>query len=306
MRKLALLLLISLAFLPSRGLAQPAVHVATVNGEPITLAELDGALNANLPDIPLTAAQRKQLRSTLLSDMIDDRLVKQFLAKNAPPADPAELEAQIKVFVAQLAKENQTLAGYLRQTGQTESQLRADWAATMQFTAYVQKQTTGEQIKAYFAANRDLFDKTQIRVSHLVVRLSKGALPGELATAREKIQAVQADIAAGRIDFASAARKHSQDTNALKGGDLGFIERRGPELEEPLLKAAFALKKGEVSNILETPSGLHLLLVTDRKPGPEPSLDKCLFEVVEAFTEDFRKSLVVRLRREGQIRITLP
>jgi peptidyl-prolyl cis-trans isomerase C len=292
--------------------AQPAAPpaastvAATVNGETITLAELDAVLTNNLPLVPLTAAQRKNLRAAVLNDLIDDRLVKQFLAKNGVKVDPAELDAQMKAFTEELAKDKQTLADYLKKTGQTEAQLRADWATSIQLTTYVEHQATDEKLKAYHEANRDFFDKVEVRVSHVLVRVSKGSIPGEKAAAREKIEAIRADVIAGKIEFADAARKFSQDPSARAGGDLGFIRRRGPELEEAFLKAAFALKAGDVSEILETSSGFHLLKVTDRKPGQPSTVEKCLLEVMDAFTDDYRTELVARLRKEGQIRVSLP
>jgi peptidyl-prolyl cis-trans isomerase C len=286
----------------------PAVAIAaTVNGEVITLSELDAALNQNLPVIPLTPAQRKNLRSSLLNDMIDDRLVKQFLDKNAPKVDPKELDEQMKAFVAQLQKENQTLADYLKKTCQTEAQLRSDWAASIQLTNYVQQRATDDQLRAYHAANRDFFDKVEVRIARIIVRTSKGPLPGERATAFEKVQAIRSDLIAGKIDFASAARKYSQEAQGRNGGDLGFVPRRGQtELEEPLVKAAFAMKVGEISDVLETPSGLHLIAVIDRKSGMPTTVEKNVVEVLEAFIDDFRSELIGKLRREAQIKIVLP
>ena len=105
----------------------PAPEVAaTVNGEAITVAELDAILNADLVRVPLTNMQRRQLRAALLEDAIDEKLVRQFLAKNAAKVDPAEIEAQMTALKAQLIKENQTLPEFLKRTGQTEA-LRDEW-----------------------------------------------------------------------------------------------------------------------------------------------------------------------------------
>lgn len=310
MRSLSLTAFTVLVTFAGMGQAQtnpPTSSIAAmVNGEPITLVDLDTALNANLPAIPLTVAQRKQLRVALLNDLIDDRLVKQFLAKNGPKVDPSELDAQMKAFTAQLLKENQTLAEYLKKTNQTEAQLRADWTASIQLSNYIQQHTTDDQVKAYFAANRDHFEKVEVRVSHILIRVSKGALPGERATAKEKMQAIRADLVAGKMDFPTAARKFSQEPSARAGGDLGFILRRGQEeLEEPIVKAAFAMKVGDLSEILETSSGFHLLVVSARKPGIPTTVEKCVVEVLEALTEDYRNELIGKLRKEGQIRIML-
>jgi hypothetical protein len=110
---------------------------ATVNGEPIAVSELDAVLQASLRAVPLTTAQRRELRAALLNDLIDEKLLRQFLAKNAPRVDPAELDAQMTALKASLIHENRTLADFLKQSGQTEAQLRDEWTARIQMTNYV-------------------------------------------------------------------------------------------------------------------------------------------------------------------------
>jgi peptidyl-prolyl cis-trans isomerase C len=307
--------LVSLAgFAPAQPPADPetppappqAAVAATVNGQPITVAQVDAALDVNLPLAPLTVAQRRQLRATVLGDLIDDVLVKQFLAKNGPKVDPAEIDAQMRSLQAKLVSENRTLAQYLKELGQTEAQLRQDWVAAIQLAGYVKQHVTDEQLRAYHAAHRDHFDKVEVRLSHIVIRVGKTAPPGERAAAREKLQALRADILAGKTDFAAAARKFSQCPSALKGGDLGFILRRGLPEDEPIARAAFAQKVGTLSEVVETDYGVHLLLVTDRKPGTPTTVEKCVVEVLEAYTDDFRAELVTKLRKEAKIVVTLP
>jgi parvulin-like peptidyl-prolyl isomerase len=293
------------------GRAQPpaspeSTTVATVNSQPITLAELDAALGANLPNVPLTAAQRRNLRGSVLNDLIDDSLLKQFLAKNGPKADPAELDAQMKALAAALLKENRTLADYLKQTAQTEAQLRETWAMHAQLAAHVKAQVTDEQLKAFHAAHRDHFDRVEVRLSHVMLRASRAALPAERAKAKERLQAIRAEVAGGKMDLAAAAKKFSECPTAKDGGDLGYIRRRGMPEDEPLAKAAFALKPGALSEVVETDYGFHLVVVTDRKAGTPSVLEKCVVEVLEEYTDDYRAALVQKLRKEAQIKITLP
>jgi peptidyl-prolyl cis-trans isomerase C len=279
---------------------------ATVNGEPITVAEVDAALDAVLQAGPLSAHQRRQLRSAILNDLIDDLLLKQFLAKHGPKVDPAEIDAQMAALKSRLLRENRTLDQFLKDTGQTEAQLREHWMLQNQLAGYVKQHATDEQLKAYHAANRDHFDKVEVRVSHIVIRVSRTAPPTERATARDKLQAVRADLLAGKIDFATAARKLSQCPSASRGGDLGYIRRRSLPEDEPLARAAFALKVGGLSEIVETDYGVHLLIVTDRKPGTPTTVEQCIVEVLEDFTDDYRLQLVARLRKEAKIIVTLP
>ncbi len=289
-------------------LAQPpgAPDAATVNGDKITLAEVDAVLKQTLPLTPLTAAQRRQMRVEVLSDMVDDLLVRQFLRKNGPKVDPAEIDAQLKAFGEKLQKDGKTLADWYKETGQTEAQVRESWTTAMQLTGYVKAAATEEQLKAYFAANKDHFDRVEVKVRHIVVRVGKTATAAERAGAKEKLEAVRAEIAAGKLDFAAAAKKHSHCPTAPTGGDIGYIARKGGLVDEAFAKAAFALKPGELSGVVETEFGLHVVQVTDRKPGVPSTYEKSATDVLDSYADDFRADLIAKLRKQGQVQITVP
>jgi parvulin-like peptidyl-prolyl isomerase len=282
--------------LPKAAGPQPATTAAaTVNGEVIRLDEVDAFIKAKFPAVPLTAAQARQLRTEVVNDMIDDLLLRQFLRRHGPKLEPGEVDKHLKALAESLARQNKTLADYLRETNQTEAQVREAWAAMLQLSRYVREHVKDEQLRAYYQANKDYFD-----------RVEAAATPVERAAAREKLQALRADILAGKLDFAEAARKHSQCPTAPQGGDLGYILRKGMLPDEAFCQAAFALKVGEVSGVVETEFGFHLIKATDRKPGTPSSFERCVGEVRETFTDDFRTELVAKLRKQAQIQITVP
>jgi peptidyl-prolyl cis-trans isomerase C len=279
---------------------------ATVNSENISLAEVDAVLKHTLPLTPLTAAQRRQMRVEVLSDMVDEVLVRQFLRKNGPKVDPAEIDAQLKAYGEKLKKEGKSLEEWYKETGQTEAQVRESWTTAMQLSGYVKGIATEEQLKAYFNANKDHFDRVEVKVRHIVLRVSKNATPAERAAAKEKLEALRAEIVSGKLDFAAAAKKHSQCPSAPMGGDIGFILRKGGLVDETVSKAAFALKGNEVSGVVETEFGLHILQVTDRKPGTPSTYEKSALDVFDSYTDDFRAELIAKLRKQSQIQITVP
>jgi peptidyl-prolyl cis-trans isomerase C len=288
------------------GTESPEFIAARVNGEPITIGEIDAILKADLPGAPLSPAQHRSLRRALLDDLVDEKLLRQFLAKHAPKVDQAELDAQMTAFKAALIRENRSLDEFLRRSHQTEAQLREGWAARIQLTNYVKQLATDEKLKAYHAANRDHFDRVEVRVSHVLIRAGRDAPAVERASAKEKLQQIRTKIIAGELAFPLAARKYSQCPTAFKSGDMGFLLRRGLPEDEPLAKTAFALKVGELSDVVESDRGFHLLMVTERKPGNPSVLEKCVVEVLEALIEDTRAELVKKLRRESSVRILLP
>lgn len=287
-------------------LPDPNSAVATVNGETITLAQLDAVLKQHPIIAPLNAAQLRQLRAECASEMVDDLLLRQFLRKYGAKIEPAEVEKHFKALAESLAKQNKTITDFFREIGQTETQARETWTAMMQLSRYVKEHITEEQLRQYFAANKDHFDRVEVKASHIVLRVSKKAPDADREAARQKLRSLRAEIAAGKFTFADAARKYSLCPSAPQGGDLGFITRKGMLADEVFCAAAFKLKVGEISDVVETDSGLHLISITDRKPGTPSAFEKCVEDVRDAFTDDFRTEVTAKLRKQAQVQITLP
>src|SRR5262249_30870083 len=145
----------------------------------------------------------------------------------------AELEASLK-------KENKTLQDFFKETGQSEAQLRISIVNMLQWAVFVKQHLTDEDVKKYYDESKDFFDRIAVRASHIVVRVPPTASDTEREAARGKLMALRQEIEAGKIDFAEAAKKHSQCTSAPNGGDIGYFPRK-LAVEEPFAKAAFAL-----------------------------------------------------------------
>jgi parvulin-like peptidyl-prolyl isomerase len=278
---------------------------AVVNGEEISLAEVDAYIRNALGIVPITDSQRKQLRATVVSDLVDDRVLKQFLTKNAPKVEAADLDKHLTAFAKSLQRRGKTLAEYLKETNQTEIRLRETWTVMLQLDGLVKKTITEDQLKQYYLANKDAFDGVEVKASHIMLAIGRNASALEKTVSRKKLEVVRAEITAKKLEFAAAARKYSQDPTAELGGDLGFIPRKGA-MDELFCKAAFALKPGEISTVVETEFGLHLILVAERKPGKPSQFEKCIDEVRELFADDYRIELTAKLRKEAQVKIMLP
>ena len=95
------------------GAEPPEAIAAKVNGESITVQEIDAILKRTLPGAPLLPSQLRDLRRALLEDLIEEKLLRQFLDKHAPKIDAVELDAQMAALKASLVKENVSLEEYL-------------------------------------------------------------------------------------------------------------------------------------------------------------------------------------------------
>jgi peptidyl-prolyl cis-trans isomerase C len=301
--------LFGLVLAAGSGSAQPPAPgkaAATVNGEAIPLEQVDQFIRTRFPGVPLTPTQVKALRTEVAHDMADDLLVRQFLRKNGPKVEPAEIDRHLAAFTDGLKEKGQTLAGYLKDTHQTEAELRATWADLLALQGYVREHVPEVELQKYFEANRDHFDGVEVKAAHILFRAPASATPVERAIAKEKLEALRAEIAGGKIDFAAAAKKHSQCPSATRGGDLGLVCRKGGLYDDAFNKAAFALKVGELSPVVETPVGFHLILVSQRVPGTPADFRKSIEDVRDAYADDFRAELLPMLRREGVVVVTVP
>jgi parvulin-like peptidyl-prolyl isomerase len=284
----------------------PTTVVATANGEAVTLDQVDSVIRVRLPGAPLTASQLRAVRTEIATDLVDDLLVRQFLRKTGPKVDPGEVDRQLAAFTDSLKAKGQSLADYLRETRQTEAGLRETWADLVALQAYVRERVSDVELQKYFEANRDHFDGVEVRAAHVLLRAPASASAVERATAHDRLQTVRAEIAAGRLDFAAAAKRYSQCPSAARGGDLGTIPRKGGLQEDAFAKAAFALKVGDLSPVVETPLGYHLIRVSARTPGTPAAFERCVEDVRDAYADDLRAELIPRLRREGRVVMTVP
>lgn len=108
----------------------------------------------------------------------------------------------------------------------------------------------------------------EVRASHILLKSNNGREKNGDSNPRRKLKDIRRKIVNGEAEFAEMAEKHSDDRGtAKKGGDLGYFGRRSMVL--PFDSAAFSLDAGEVSDVVKTKFGYHLIKVTDKKSYPD-------------------------------------
>ncbi|MFC5512553.1 SurA N-terminal domain-containing protein [Massilia jejuensis] len=130
------------------------------------------------------------------------------------------------------------------------------------------------EVSAFYEANRKRFTTPEQRTaSHILITKAQDAKPAEEAAAKAKAEAVLAEVRKNPADFAAIAKAQSQDPgSAPQGGDLGVVERGS--LVKPVEDAIYGLKEGEVSGIVPSEFGYHIIKVTAVKPQSLKSLDQ--------------------------------
>lgn len=148
-----------------------------------------------------------------------------------------------------------------------------------------------EDLRAYYTQNEARFTAPEERrASHILIKAEKGAPAAEIAAAKSRAEALLAQARKNPAGFAELARKSSQDPgSAEKGGDLGFFGRGA--MVKPFEEAAFALKRGEISDLVQSDFGFHIIELTDVRGGEKRS-----FESVRAEIEDVVKTQLAQKR----------
>lgn len=141
-----------------------------------------------------------------------------------------------------------------------------------------------QDLRSYYEQNAArLSGPEERRASHILISATKDAPAADRQKARERAQELLAQVRKAPDSFAQLARKHSQDPgSAPNGGDLDFFPRGA--MVKPFEDAAFALKKGEISEVVESDFGFHIIRVTDIKASKQ----KSFAELRASLEEDLR------------------
>ncbi|SOY80755.1 PEPTIDYL-PROLYL CIS-TRANS ISOMERASE [Cupriavidus taiwanensis] len=146
---------------------------------------------------------------------------------------------------------------------------------------------TPEELKSYYESNIARFRvDEQRRASHILISAPKDAPPAQRQAAKDKATKLLEEVRKQPDSFADVARKNSQDPgSAAKGGDLGFMGRGA--LVKPFEDAMYALKEGQISDVVETDFGYHIIKLTGTKPAETRPLEAVRTELEAELRKQF-------------------
>jgi peptidyl-prolyl cis-trans isomerase D len=154
---------------------------------------------------------------------------------------------------------------------------------------------TGQQIERYYNDNIQQYSTPeQVRASHILIKTTGKAEDDE--TAKKKAEDLLAQVKKG-ADFADLAKKNSQDeASAVKGGDLDFFPRGQmvPEFD----KVAFELQPGQISDLVKSQFGYHIIKVTDKRPATTKSLAEVRTQIEDQLKYEQAQSAAQKLADE--------
>lgn len=248
--------------------------VALVNGVKISGQEYEREVNLQLQHASqqgrkIPESMMPKLKEDILNNLIDREVLYQESQKKNIAVNAEEVNNQIKTIKDRFSSQEE-FENIIAEMGVTEAQLKSQIERNLAIRQLIDTQVIDKiqvsetDTRAYYDENPDLFKKPeQVKASHILIKVESDATDLQKSQARIEIAKIQQKLKDGQ-DFAALAKEFSQGPSSESGGDLGYFGRG--QMVKAFENAAFALKPGQVSEIVETPFGYHLIKVVDKKP----------------------------------------
>jgi peptidyl-prolyl cis-trans isomerase D len=250
----------------------PAMYEARLRQD-LTMQQVSGSVQ-DTAFAPKTVASR-------LSDLNDqERTVQETVFKTGDYASQVKVtDEMLKAYYEKHAKQFEV-----------PEQVKAEYAVLNSDAVAAQINVSDADIKAYYDQNAARYsEEEQRRASHILIKADKSASAADKAAAKEKAEKLLAQVRKNPADFAKLAKENSQDPgSAERGGDLDFFGKG--MMVKSFEDAAFKLKQGEISDVVESDFGYHIIQLTAVKPA----VVKPLEEVKSQIAADIKKQLAAK------------
>ena len=288
--------------------------LARVNNEAVSRGEFERAVSVleRRAGRPVPADQRDRVFRGVLDNLIGIHLLAQEAERRKVTVADTEVDQRIDALKKQFKSEDEfkkalTDRGVSLATLRTESRKELAVAKMLEAEIKPKISVTDGDVKAFYDKNPEQFQQPEsFRASHILIRVESTATPEQKKDARSKAEALLKQVQAGG-DFAALAREHSQDGSASNGGDLNYFGRG--QMVPAFEQAVVALKPGEVSGVVESPFGFHIIKLTDhRQPRTVPLAEASgrigQFLVMQAQQREM-VDFVRALRAKGKVEVLI-
>ena len=313
-------ILLILMFLPgvptARGEASDG-RVAVVDGIDIPAVEFKAAMQqARLPwsekDTEPTDAELRTLRKKVLENLIGRRLAYQESRRIGIQVADDLVDAEMEKAAARFSKAAD-FEDALHRADLSNERLRGQFRQDIAIRLLLQEQVLhhvdvdDRELRDFYDSNPNLFKlPAQVKASHIFIAAGPDSSREKRKEAVALLRAIQSQLDQG-VPFSELALDYSQCSSSQNGGDLGYFDKE--KMIKGFADAAFALNPGEVSDIVRTGQGYHLILVEDRKPKMKLSFDsvreKLLQSIkIEKAAPEIRRYLQT-LRETAEVKIFL-
>ncbi|MFA4991526.1 MAG: peptidylprolyl isomerase [Candidatus Omnitrophota bacterium] len=271
---------------------------AKVNGVGIKTLTLDAAVNNFIENQKMFGVTvKEEEKGKLRTEILDQLVAAELLYQQSQKAGLGDLAKQISDEYENIKKGFGSEAEFkkiLKEKSIKEADLKEDVKKGIYINTFLETKVfpnlnvTEEAKKQEYETNKDKLNVPEsVRASHILIKAAADANEEVKKAAKDKIEALRQRLAAGE-DFAALAKENSEDGTASNGGDLGYFKRG--DMVKSFEDVAFTMEKDQISAVIETQFGYHVLKVMDKKPARTLTY--------EEVSEDIGKFLLNKLKRD--------
>jgi peptidyl-prolyl cis-trans isomerase C len=288
----------------------------TVNGFVITEGQIDERIMPRLARLgsQLSPAMAEQYKSRMRAQMLDGMILEHLLDEQVKKAGITVSDSEVDDKITEiLTRQGMTMDAFksmIQAQGQDYEQVKHEIGKSVGYERLIDSQLPSKEvsesdISAAYELNKEQYNiPEQVQASHILIKPDSNNPDVNQAKAQAKAKAEKLlqQLKDG-ADFATLAKENSDCPSAGKGGDLGLFGRG--QMVQPFEDVAFALKPGELSGVVETQFGYHIIKVTQHKPAEviplekvKPQLEKMILDKKRA---EFFRTYRDKLKSEATI-----
>jgi peptidyl-prolyl cis-trans isomerase C len=295
--------------------AQLPEIVARVNGAPIDRGEFERAVKSleGQAGGPVPPERRDAIYRQLVDQLVALKLLSQESVARKLAIPDTEVESRVAEVKKPFPNE-QAFSAALAERQMTLDKLKLEIRQQLQAMKLVDTEikptvaVTDADVTDFYVKNPDKFQEPEaVRASHILLRTPDPTDEAQKKKAKAEATAVLAELKKGG-DFATLAKQHSQDAgSAANGGDMGFVPRgQTPPVFE---QAVFALKPGQLSGVVESPFGYHIMKVSTHRDARTVPLQEVKPQVQEFLTQQQMQqkteAYVTKLKAKAKVEVLM-
>ena len=254
--------------------AESKENAAVVNGAAITQDQFENELGQVNQEFlkqgkTPTESQFLEIKKSVLETLINRELLFQESQITGIYIEEEVIQDQLKAVKKRFPNPEE-FEKALKPMKLTENDVKSQIGRALAIRELINKQIIqnivipDQESRIFYDTHPEAFKQPEeVRASHILAEVKPNAKKSKKSKAMEKIKKVQKQLGEGD-DFAELAKKYSDGPSKTKGGDLGYFKRG--QMVKPFEDTAFALEPNQVSDIVETDFGYHLIKVLDKKP----------------------------------------
>jgi len=291
--------------------------VAVVNGEEVLAGPVEEILTRRMIEYQRQTGEQfppkkiEQARRQLIEQLINETVIMQAVDKSPFKVNESNINARLAQTIEILGGKD-GFDKFLKQSNYTEEKFREDLIADIKASMLMEQQlgmptVTVAQAKEFYDEHKSGFVLPEsIDVSHILFTVDSTAPIATQKMLKAELREIKKKIETGKLTFEQAAKKYSECPTAKNGGEIGVLSKADTSISPLFAKAAFPLPVSNISDVVESEVGDHLIFVPQKDAVHTASFNEVEYKLIDYLTDKKKRDLVdewtVDLRTKADVK----